>query len=441
MLVIPIVVIFFISAITFLGLTSLYALCASLLISLSINFRTFWMVVVPALLVQSGFEKTVYFDRELSFNSLFDVALIPDLWLVVFFVRGLSFFFFSRGKGGLLINDKAISLVFYMLLTLVFGTLVFTIINVPLYTFNKAPLKFVLFCCLAVIVYEEIKNKNINYIQEGLLLAVILGGVCRLAFLYGDAVKDPGVYTFIGVFISVFMIVNGGVIKTRLPSSKIFWFAILFLHLSVSRTEIILFVLSLVLLIMNLKNVGRNVVLSYFAVIFCFPIAFFLLINFSPESVSNYFSHKVSFFSSLKDGAELGDSASVRLFTFLNLLFGETSNFINTLFGYGFFGYINFNEFFTDSIISEGAFSSEEIIENKFYKLHFFLNNVLFYFGVFGLVVYNFVFYKFYSLSQKGLGIIVILYAYLNVFFRQELIVLFPIVLYVFSTVQRRNEC
>ncbi|NRA81643.1 MAG: hypothetical protein HRU18_25880 [Pseudoalteromonas sp.] len=253
--------------------------------------------------------------------------------------------------------------------------------------------------------------------------------------------KDPGVYTFIGVFISVFMIVNGGVIKTRLPSSKIFWFAILFLHLSVSRTEIILFVLSLVLMIMNLKNVGRNVVLSYFAVIFCFPIAFFLLINFSPESVSNYFSHKVSFFSSLKDGAELGDSASVRLFTFLNLLFGETSNFINTLFGYGFFGYINFNEFFTDSIISEGAFSSEEIIENKFYKLHFFLNNVLFYFGVFGLVVYNFVFYKFYSLSQKGLGIIVILYAYLNVFFRQELIVLFPIVLYVFSTVQRRNEC
>ncbi|BDF95563.1 hypothetical protein KAN5_24010 [Pseudoalteromonas sp. KAN5] len=233
------------------------------------------MVVVPALLVQSGFEKTVYFDRELSFNSLFDVALIPDLWLVVFFVRGLSSSFLSRGKGGLLINDKAIFLVFYMLLTLVFGTLVFSIINVPLYTFNKAPLKFVLFCCLAVVVYEEIKNKNINYIQEGLLLAVILGGVFRLAFLYGDAVKDPGVYTFIGVFISVFMIVNGSGIKTKLPSSKFFWFAILFLHLSVSRTEIILFVLSLILLIINLKNVGRNVVLSYFAIIFCFPIAFF----------------------------------------------------------------------------------------------------------------------------------------------------------------------
>ncbi|WP_244389810.1 hypothetical protein [Pseudoalteromonas sp. KAN5] len=275
MLTIPIVMIFFISVITFLGITSLYSFCAALLIVLSINFRAFWVVVVPALLVQSGFEKTVYFDRELSFNSLFDVALIPDLWLVVFFVRGLSSSFLSRGKGGLLINDKAIFLVFYMLLTLVFGTLVFSIINVPLYTFNKAPLKFVLFCCLAVVVYEEIKNKNINYIQEGLLLAVILGGVFRLAFLYGDAVKDPGVYTFIGVFISVFMIVNGSGIKTKLPSSKFFWFAILFLHLSVSRTEIILFVLSLILLIINLKNVGRNVVLSYFAIIFCFPIAFF----------------------------------------------------------------------------------------------------------------------------------------------------------------------
>tara|TARA_B100000929_G_scaffold290529_1_gene284460 strand:- start:4276 stop:5601 length:1326 start_codon:yes stop_codon:yes gene_type:complete len=441
MLAIPIVVIFFISAITFLGITSLYSFCSALLIALTINFRAFWLVVVPALLVQSGFEKTVYFDRELSFNSLFDVALIPDLWLVVFFVRGLSFFFLSKENRGSLINGKAISLVFYMLFTLVFGTLVFSIVNVPLYTFNKAPLKFVLFCCLAIVVYEEIKNKNINYIQEGLLLAVILGGVFRLAFLYGDAVKDPGVYTFIGVFISVFMVVNGSGIKTRLPSSKFFWFAILFLHLSVSRTEIILFVLSLSLLIINLKNVGRNVAVSYIAVILCFPIAFFLLINFSPESVSNYFSHKVSFFSTLRDGAELGDSASVRLFTFFNLLFGETSNFINTLFGYGFFGYINFNEFYTDSIISEGAFSSEEIIGNKYYKLHFFLNNVIFYFGMLGLVVYNFVFYRFYSLSQKGLSVIVILYAYLNVFFRQELIVLFPIVLYVFSSVQKKDEC
>jgi hypothetical protein len=421
------------SLITLFGFSALYIPTLLVLILVSINYKYFWLVVAPTLIIQSGFEKTVYYDRDLSFYSLFDISLIPDLWLVVFTVRSAAYIFSMSSTELPKISKKTVLLVCYMCLSLVIGTLCFVDFNQQLHTFNKAPIKFTLFILIGGIVFSEVKNKNASCIIDGLLIAVILGALLRLIIIIGSDVKDPGIYTFTGVFISVFMFLNASKLDNSFPKSKIFWFCILILHLSVSRTEIILFAFAFVLLLINLKGQGKNYILQYLLLLILVPVSLVLIADFIPGNIANYFMHKLSFFSSYEDGVDLGNSALVRLYTFFNLLAGETSNIFNNITGYGFLGYINFDEFYTSSVLSEGAFSVQEIKSNQYYKLHFFLNNIIFYFGALGFFLYNYIFYQFYKYENSNITLIIISYAYLNVFFRPELAVLFPIVLYVFS--------
>jgi hypothetical protein len=427
------IIVFSLSFVVLAGYSFLFVPLMAMILLLSINYKSFWLVVVPSLIIQSGFEKTVYFDREVSFDSFFDISFVPDLWLVVFYIRALFFVIQNLRMAAFKVEKRLIILLFYMLASLLVGTLLFIHGNSPLPSVNKAPIKLILFVLISYFVFDEVSKRNKQFVIDGILIAVFLGAFLRIFIVIGNDVKDPGIYTFIGVFVSAFMLVNAKSFECRLPTNKVFWFVVLCLHMSVSRTEMILFALTLLLLFFSLQNRDRNFFYNYLGIIFLIPIMGVLVIIFVPDNVSNYFLHKLSFFSAYQEGVELGNSASVRLFTFFNLVYGETSSLLNTLFGYGLFGYINFDTFYTSSIGTEGAFSEAELASNEFHKLHFFLNNLIFYFGVIGFFLYNYIFYLFFKNRGLALGLILILYAYLNAFFRPELIVLFPIVLSVFS--------
>lgn len=435
----------FFSLIVLTKITSIFGVIVVILILLATNYRNFWLITIPTLIIQSGFEKTVYFDRDINFVSLFDVTFFPDLWLVVFYVR--SFFYilklYSKNEK-LQINYHFFVLLFYLIFSLVAGTFLFIIVSEPLFTVNKAPFKLLLFVLLSYFIFNEVKGGVKVVVINGLVFSAILGALFRVFIVIGLDVKDPGVYTFIGVFISAFMLIHAerldGIIPYFIPKNQIFWGLVLLLHFSVSRTEMLLFLISIVVLFFSYKSSLLKKIRDLFIKIPIFIVLFILFFIYSPENISNYFLHKLKFFSSFEEGMELGHSASVRLFEFLNLLNGDTGAVLNNVFGYGFLGYINFDSFYTSSIFTEGAFSNEELVANQFFRLHFFLNNVIFYFGFIGLCIYTYIFYFFYKKYCSPLRIILILYVFLNCFFRLELIVFFPIIISIFCNAEYKER-
>jgi len=424
------------SIIVLIEQTSFFIIIVGIVILLATNFRLFWLITLPTLIVQSGFAKTVYFDRDLTFISLFDVALIPDLWLVVFAVRSLCYLLNVYFKNeALKINYRCYFLLFYISVSLVVGTFFFIEASEPLFTLNKAPIKLFLFVVFSCLIFNEVKGRG-KFVVNGFVFSTIIGALLRVFIVIGSDVKDPGIYTFVGVFVSSFMFIHAnklnGIIASFIPKHKVFWGLVLLLHFSVSRTEMLLFIISSLILFFSLKG---GVLKKCRDILITFPIfiGFFIIFLFSaPENISNYFFHKLSFFYSFQEGVKLGHSASVRIYTFLNLLYGYTGTALNNVFGYGVLGYVNFDSYYTSSISTEGAFSNEELISNKFFKLHFFLNNLIFYFGFIGVFIYVYTFYFFYQNYNSSLRIILILYAFLNCFFRLELIVIFPVVIAVF---------
>jgi hypothetical protein len=167
----------------------------------------------------------------------------------------------------------------------------------------------------------------------------------------------------------------------------------------------------------------------------------FFSIPYIPEYIINYLYHKFAFFNSIIDNnLGVGDSASVRYSTFLNLIDGWGSDLFNVFFGRGFWGYIDFSSYPDASIYTEGAFSSYEHSIGKYYHLHFFLNNVLFYFGVIGLSLFLIGYAFMIASVRDSLELILFSYFIFNFMFRLELIVIIPILLYVYRDVRRSHK-
>jgi hypothetical protein len=416
----------FFSSLPLIEVAGLDFIVATLLIAVSLHFKLFWSFVIPVLICFSGLEKTVFVDRTIALETPLNASYYPDLWFSCLFVRSVSYWFSVKR----VVSYKPfLSLSACMFFLGLVGSVAFIINHGSLPGINKAPLKLIVFVFLAGVLVLELNNKH-NYLDivwRGMLISALSSAVIRIPIYFVSPAKDPGVYTFTGVFLSALMVV----VLSRRPISikKLIWLfvwvLVLGLHLSVSRTEVVLYALALLAVAFSVPKFAVPIFLIFVS-------SLFLIGDHIPSDIKVYMLHKISFFSSLFDGAgEVGSSASVRISTFMNLVFGEKADMFSLLFGRGFWGYLTFSEFPDPSIYTEGAFSSIEHDNGKYFHLHFFINEIIFYFGLLGVGILIFVLFISFSKVASPLEVVFLLYFLFNFMFRLELVVLTPVIFYV----------
>ncbi|MCJ8286910.1 hypothetical protein [Halomonas sp.] len=409
--------------IVFLGLLQVEFIIASFLILLSLNFRVFWLVVFPVLIVYAGLEKTVFVDRQLYFDTPLNSESYPDLWLSCFVIRALGFSLFNKSSK---FNPHVFLAAMILFVVSIIGSITFLFTNTGLPLFNKAPIKIVVFIIVSSVILAEIKEKDHQsfIVWKGFVFGAIVGAFLRIPVVLYEPTKDPGVYTFTGVFVSSVMVYFS--YKKNRQLLCFFWLIVLFLHFSVSRTEIVLFSLSFVFLLMKIYK-------TIPVVTFIFILLSVLAINFLPGDIGTYLQHKLNFFASIGEGGGgIGDSASVRVSTFLNLIFGHQVDFFNLIFGRGYWGYLDFQTFPDLSIYTENSFSDYEHKIGKYFHLHFFLNELIFYFGFIGVVLLSAAVFRWFVSINSLLEISLIIYFIFNFMFRLELLVIVPVLVFAF---------
>ena len=122
---------------------------------------------------------------------------------------------------------------------------------------NKAPIKLIIFIFLAGgIISEVARRRDFDTVWCGFVYGAIVGAMIRLLIIANYTVKDPGIYTFTGIFVSATMLnlafhrnARGGYRTVNV----LFWSTIFLLHLSASRTELALFCFTVALLLYDLS--------------------------------------------------------------------------------------------------------------------------------------------------------------------------------------------
>jgi hypothetical protein len=388
---------------------------------LSSSRHTFWSIVIPSLIVFSGLEKTVFLDRSAYFVTPINSDFLPDLWLVVFAIRILSYWISERKIR--IIPEFALFSAFFLAL-LFFSSIAFTIEHGGLGGVNKAPIKLVIFVFCCGVIISEIRRFNIySAVVCAVAYAAVAGAILRLGVIYWYATKDPGIYTYTGVFISAYFLSRSSKMNDFSRKGNLavgFWIVILLLHASASRTELALFSLSLFLFFFR---PSKSVLFPAFLLVSCVIV----VLSYLPVDFVNFYMHKASFFMNLlNDNVGIGDSASVRLSTFFNLVDGSQTSFFNIAFGRGFVGYTDFAAYPNFAIYSESAFSDSEHSSGMYFHLHFFLNSLLFYFGVFGVLFFFLAVFFLFKISFAPSSVVLIAYFIFNSMFRLELIVIVP---------------
>jgi hypothetical protein len=104
------------------------------------------------------------------------------------------------------------------------------------------------------------------------------------------------------------------------------------------------------------------------------------------------------------------------------------------VFGRGLWGHVEFSAYPTPAIHAERAFSDLEHSLGMYYHLHFFLNEVLFYFGFFGIVVLIVLMFLAVRSIKHPLELVLIVYFLFAFMFRLELILLVPAALFAWRS-------
>lgn len=394
----------------------LYSVIAITLLILSVWNIFFWLIVVPALVCFVSIETSVLLDRELALTSPLNHTVFGDLWILCVFIKAASFCYQQRA---LLIEKNYFLVGLLMLTTLLIGSTFFASKYVGLPFVNREPLKIILYIFFTGIVFSGVKTSgSLELIWRGFCAAAIVGVFQRAFIALSFSVKDPGIYTYTGVFVcfaSIYFILDNKlpILKKVVPLFA--WSVILLMHITPSRTEIILFVLSLIFFIWALKRNSVYIIAPFF-------VALFLISLYVPIETQLYFFHKLNFFLALIDGSYIGDSASVRVTEMRNLLIGRDSSIENIVFGRGFTGFIEFSEHPDQSVFSDSTFSNIQYELGKFYQLHFFVTEMLFFFGLLGVFAAGLIVARVIFTSVSTIEYIFLSYIMLNVMYRLELI-------------------
>lgn len=164
-----------------------------------------------------------------------------------------------------------------------------------------------------------------------------------------------------------------------------------------------------------------------------------------PIEVTNFFLFKLQFFTKELISGNLSSSPGIRLYEFLNIVSNMFQNIKVFLIGKGFGSYFEFQSNIQPIKITEFDYSTDQIIDNKYYKPHTFINYTLLKGGI---IYFSFYVFLIYSLYKKGknylkksrlkLGLFLIILSFFapNFFWKFEYMFLFGLIL----TYQFNNE-
>jgi hypothetical protein len=417
------------SAVGLLQVESANFLVATTLVVASLWLRGFWLVSVPTLICFGGLELSVFIDPELGFVTPLNAPFLPETWLLCCVVRVAAYWAECERA---YIDGRFLALAICVFGTLALGSLSFLAAHRGLPFMNKAPLKFLSWVLIAGVLLSEVRRRSCaEVIWYGLIYATVVGAFQRVFILVFLPVKEPGLYAFTGVFVTACMIYIVG--RTREISRHrlllmFFWTLLLLMHVSASRTQLALLALTILILLTVLTVRSLPIVV----VVFGIAVA---SVPFLQRDFLNYLIHKIKFFLAVASASdEIGDSANVRRSTFLNLVDGSQTDALNLMFGRGLWGHVEFSAYPTSAIHTERAFSDLEHSLGMYYHLHFFLNEVLFYFGFFGIVVLIVLMFLAVRSIKHPLELVLIVYFLFAFMFRLELILLVPAALFAWRS-------
>lgn len=395
-----------------------YFVVLALLIA-SANTKIFYVYVVPILVCFSCYEANIFYvvgERGYSLHSISPVGSLWPLSFAVYIIANVDW-----GKKSF--NEKYVLLYLFLLVSFVFSSWYFVNTYDGLGFINKEPIKQLLYMAVAMFFIKDFLKLNVGKAQVILFSTVVIAVAVTahklLSWNY-FVLKDVGGYNYLTIPFAIYF----AGISSKRKDNALFVFAIILYILSfkASRTEIFLYFLFVPFFIIYSKNYLAA------AIVFISLVVFFMVADVVDSNMYTYFIHKMNFYVDIFESgvADIGMSASVRLYEFYNLIDGFGTDFVTLLFGRGIYGFISFDNYFNYAIYSDGAFSLAEHSKSKYFRLHFVLNEVLFYFGIVGAVVIYFILKS--SFTERSWLIVPFLsYLSLNFMFRGELMVLIPI--------------
>lgn len=404
--------------VSFVGVPAIHLLVGLVLIALSFSPSMFVALVLPTLACFAAYGGGVPVEIELEFLSPHSTTPIGSFWPYCILAFTLGSLDFSRFR----IPLTPLIAVLALAIIITFGSVYFVNVYGANPVLNKEPIRLMIFVTLGVLASSALAER----VAEN--KAVAIGGIYVLlvsliahrivAFGLLD-LKDVGGYTYLSIPLAVTL----ALVSRRERSSALFYFALVAFLMSfrVSRTEIILFAVFLPILFLTSRRYGAMVVAGGAGF-----LGFGAIVALDSAYVS-YFLHKINFFSALGPDAlaSIGGSALVRWYELVNIVAGYGADTMTLLFGRGLLGFITFDVHSSLIVYYDGAFSIEEYRADRFYRLHFFVNELLFYFGIVGSVVLITV----YRLVLGTIGWLVLpfaVYLLMNGMFRMELLVLTP---------------
>ena len=190
----------------------------------------------------------------------------------------------------------------------------------------------------------------------------------------------PNTLIEVGICLPIF-IANYTVNKKFVPRLILYMFFVVVLFFN-GRGPILIFTVTL-LMYFSLNNIKK----VFFKLLFITIIIYFfiyVIIIYFPEYFS-FLSFKYDIVNEISKGS-LSHSPKVRALEFKLILEKNLNNFFSILFGQGPGGYIE--GISSNIVLNETDYGKNELLNNKFYKVHSFLNFSLLKYGILGLLTY-----------------------------------------------------
>jgi hypothetical protein len=319
-------------------------------------------------------------NLESSYFSIYDIKLLGfNLVIIITFI--FLFFVFSKSKTILLPKNNIF--LKYSIILLISSTIGLILNGFDVYSLSEVfedYLRILIPILYVPIVYFFRKKIDIQEFFITLLIIYTIRGFVLLIYDFSIGNFTPNTLVEIGFCLPIFL-ANYQVNKKFVPRLiKYLFFIVIFVFNG--RGPILIFIVTF-LIYLSLQKIHKVFLKGLVVTILIYIVFNFLFIYF-PEYFG-FISFKLDIINEISKGA-LSHSPKVRSLELQFIVEKNLNNFISILFGQGPGGYIEGIGSLIELDFSD--YGENEILYNKYYKVHSFLNHILLKYGFLGMLMY-----------------------------------------------------
>lgn len=319
-------------------------------------------------------------NLESNYFSIYDIKFFG---INLILILTLFFLFYVFFKSKTILFPRGNLFLIYTIIIFVFSTLGLILNGFDVFSVSaviEEYFKIFVPILFIPIIYFFKKEINIKLFFKDLLVVYIVRGLALLVYDFFIGNFTPNSLIEVGFCLPIFL-ANYQVRKNFIPRFIKYMFFLVVLIFN-GRGPILIFIITF-LMYLSLKKIHIVLLKAILIIILIYLFINILLIYF-PEYFA-FISFKFDIINEISKGA-LSHSPKVRALEFQLILQKNMNNFNSILFGQGPGGYIEGIGSILE--LNDSDYSQNEIVTNKYYKVHSFVNSILLKNGLLGLLLY-----------------------------------------------------